>query len=234
MRATQPRHLLPICIALLMTSAASADPLDDAAIHAEPQYYLMSLPAAPVGDIAEAVLGEALGLPYQVDDDVDAQMRFQVDGMYAPKALAREFGYRLWNVDIALVERPSTGLWLIPKAELPAALAQGASLVSPLASAEVPARKAAATPAPVRLDRKEEEQGAANWAWLAWVIFGWAGGAVSVVALTTLRRRRSPARSLLLTDATEAADPGPDDLVIPSFPTRTSAPPQPMTPLDRN
>lgn len=226
MRATTPFHFLISCVALTLASAASADPLDDSAIHAEPQYYLMSLPAAPVGEIAEAVLGEALGLPYRVDDDVDAQMRFQIDGMYAPKDLAREFGYRLWNVDVALVERPSTGLWLIPKSELPAALAQGASVVSPLASAEAPAPRKATTAPTRRSDTRKSKNQGTNWGWAAWLVAGWAGGAASVVGVTVLRRRLARPHLLLPAPATPA-DPGPDDLIIPTFPPRTLAGTQP-------
>lgn len=218
--------LLPL-LAVLLAAPAVADSLDDAAIHAEPQYYLMSLPPAPVQEIADAVLGEALGLPFKVDEDVDAQMAFRIDGMYAPRALAREFGYRLWNVDVALVERPSNGLWLIPRAELAVAQAQGATLVAPVAGM-TPPRPTASVPRPAVRTPAKPEAPSPDWSWLAWLGGGWIGGAVTVVGWSWLRRRRvrqaGPAAVLAL-PAPEivAAEPGPDDLVIPNFAPRRQA-----------
>jgi hypothetical protein len=207
--------------ALALGAPAAAGVLDEAAIHAEPQYYLMSLPQAPVGEIAEAVLGEALGLPYKVDPGVDAEMRFQLDGVYAPKALAQEFGYRLWNVGVALVEKPSDGLWLIPRDQLPAALAQGATLVSPLAAGETAARRQSATLAATPA-APTPDPAVPDWGWLGWLLGGWAAGAASVMAAMRLRKPR-PAPVAALLPAPPAAspprvdDPAADDLVIPVF-----------------
>lgn len=217
---------LPLIISasLALGAPAAAGVLDEAAIHAEPQYYLMSLPQAPVGEIAEAVLGEALGLPYKIDPDVDAQMRFQLDGVYAPKALAQEFGYRLWNVDVALVEKPSDGLWLIPKGELQAALAQGATLVSPLAAAQTPARKQSASVAASPAATPPGAPGT-DWGWLGWLLGGWAAGVASVVAATRLRKPRpAPVAALLPAPASplHIDDTGTEDLVIPVFSARNS------------
>lgn len=214
MRPTRPSVVLSSLAALMLaTPAVASGALDEAAIHAEPQYYLMSLPAAPVGEIAEAVLGEALGLPFKVDEDVDAQMRFQIDGMYAPRALAQEFGYRLWNADIALIEKPSNELWLIPKTELADALAQGATLVSPLAAEAPPPRRAIARVGPAS---RREQRPVADWSWLGWLVAGWAGGAATIIAGMTLRSRSRPVTPMLSAPV-RAADPGSDDLVIPTF-----------------
>lgn len=232
MRATSLFCVVSAGAALMAASVTWADPLDEAAIHAEPQYYLMSLPAAPVGEIAEAVLGEALGLPYKVDEDVDAQMRFQVDGVYGPKALVQEFGYRLWNADVALIERPSDGLWLIPRSELPAALAQGASLVAPPASAPAPVPRKKAPPSSTGVSSKNRaEPTQSNWAWPVWLALGWAGGALSVIGLKGLRRPRSPKLALLLDAASVSPAPhDPDELIIPNFAASAADRTQPKAP----
>lgn len=219
MRPTPSFVVLTSLAALAFASPARAGTLDEAAIHAEPQYYLISLPAAPVGEIAEAVLGEALGLPFKVDEDLNVQMRFQLEGMYSPKALAQEFGYRLWNADVALIEKPSDGLWLIPRSELAAALAQGATLVSPLAAAQAPAPRNAVVAAalPVHENPRRDPSSAASWSWIGWLAGGWASGAASVIGWTALRRRQPRPTALLPAPVQAPIDAGSDDLIIPTF-----------------
>lgn len=212
--------LLSTVVVLALAAPASAEVLDRAAIQAAPQYYLMSLPEGPVGEIADAVLGDALGLPFKIDPDIDATMSFQIDGLYAPTALAREFGYRLWNADIALVEKPSSGLWLIPKAKLAAAVSEGAVLVAPPVgtAASQPATKA--TPSRVASVTRPSS----SWSWLAWLAAGWAAGAGTVLGWIQLRRRRLWPTALLsapepisLND--DDADADANDLIIPIFPS---------------
>ena len=216
MRPTGLPLLLTAFMVLALSAPASAEVLDGAAIQAAPQYYLMSLPEGPVGEVADAVLGDALGLPFRIDPDIDATMSFQVDGLYAPTALAREFGYRLWNADIALVEKPSSGLWLIPKAKLAAALSEGAVLVAP------PVGTSASRPTPIAVAPRPTKvtPPAPSWAWFAWLAAGWAGGAATVTGWSWLRRRRASAAVPL--SSPEPISPIDDDedadnLVIPIF-----------------
>ena len=218
MRPTGLPLLLSTAMVLALAAPASAEVLDGSAVQAAPQYYLMSLPEGPVGEIADAVLGDALGLPFKIDPDIDATMSFQVDGLYAPTALAREFGYRLWNADIALVEKPSSGLWLIPKAKLAMALSEGAVLVAP------PVGTAASRPTPIAVAPRASKvtRRSPSWSWFAWLAAGWAGGAATVTGWRWLRQRRASPTALLsrpepisLNDDDEDAD----DLIIPVFHT---------------
>ncbi|HEV7227329.1 hypothetical protein [Brevundimonas sp.] len=228
---TRPSPAL-IAAALLTSavaaSSARAQVLADAATHAPPQHYLITLPPTPVAEVAEVVLGQTLGIPYKIDADVKGEMTFKVDGPHTPQELAREFGYRLWNADVALIERPSDGLWLIPESELPAALAAGATVVSPLAN--MPARPMpAATGSTVAAVSKDEAPMGFDGSWLAWLAAGWAAGAASAfawlkrrtareerpVALLTWRSPRDPEVDLAVTPSAES--PPDDDLVIPTF-----------------
>lgn len=232
MRPTNPLILLSLAMVLAPGTAAMAEGLESAAIQAEPQYYLMSLPRSPVGEIAEAVLGEALGLPFKVDEDVDAEMRFEVAGVYGPKALAEEFGYRLWNVDVALIKTPSDGLWLIPKAELATARAQGAILVPPLAETSASDRKQTLRNPP--LDRtREGERSSPGWSWLAWLITGWVGGAATLLGWLALRGRKPVVTPQLSPPAPVVQDAAPDDFIIPTFVPQSDPAPQPKKPPAR-
>lgn len=220
MRPTGLPLLLSTVVVLALAAPASAEVLDGAAIQAAPQYYLMSLPKAPVGEIADAVLGDALGLPFKVDPDIDATMSFQIDGLYAPTALAREFGYRLWNADIALVEKPSSGLWLIPKAKLAVALSEGAVLVAP------PVGTAASRPTQIATAPRVTSvtRPSSSWSWLAWLAAGWAGGLGTVLGGSWLRRRRSWPTALLsapepISLNNDDEDAEANDLIIPIFPS---------------
>jgi hypothetical protein len=218
----------PIAAVLILSagtvSTAQAQVLADAATHAPPQHYLIALPPTPVAEVADVVLGQTLGIPYKIDADVKGEMAFKVDGPYAPQELAREFGYRLWNVDVALIDRPSDGLWLIPESELPAALAAGATVVSPLAS--MPARPVATAKGSPAVTAPGEAPAGFDWSWLAWLAAGWAAGAAS--AFAWLRRKTIlPERPTALLPAPAPAAPvvaaptveagADDDLVIPTF-----------------
>lgn len=233
MRPLAPPLLLMIG-SLLAGAPAFAQALEGAAVQAAPQYYLMSLPPAPVGEIAEAVLGEALGLPYKVDADVNAEMRFEVDGVYAPEALATEFGYRLWNVDVALIEKPSSGLWLIPKSELAEAREQGAKLVAPLATAAVSGRAQTSPTSPIA-EPPTDARGAADWSWLGWLFAGWIGGAASLLGYQSVRLRRvKPVPPRLSPPVVEANTIASDDLIIPVFVPQSQSASQPKSPQDRS
>ncbi|MFJ6024623.1 hypothetical protein ACIQC9_08515 [Brevundimonas sp. NPDC092305] len=216
------------CLALSTTAPAMADVLDDAAVQAEPQYYLMSLTDTPAQDVADAVLGDALGLPFKVDPAVTARISFKVDGLYGPRALVRELADRLWNADVALIERPSDGLWLIPKAALPAALAQGAALVA--APAGATAAPVAAAPAlaprpiaPKTTAAKAPPSDTPDLSWLLALGVGWLAGVGSVFAWLRLRRP-TPAPVLALPSPVASSPPEPaaDDLVIPTFAQRAA------------
>lgn len=206
-----------LCVLGLATaSVASAQALSDAATHAPPQHYIITLPPTPVAEVAEVVLGESLGLPFKVDADVKAEMPFRVDGVYGPEALAREFGYRLWNVDVALIERPSDGLWLIPAAELPAALATGAVVVSPKAAAGLPV---AVNPAVPKAPGGEVAPPGRRLDWLWGLLAGCLAGMASVLGWRRLKRRPEAPAPVLLTApaAPVGADAPEDELTIPSF-----------------
>lgn len=232
MRPLDP-PLLSIIGSLLAGTPAFAQALEGAAVQAAPQYYLMSLPTAPVGEIAEAVLGEALGLPYEVDADVDAEMRFAVDGVYAPESLAREFGDKLWDVDVALIEKPSGGLWLIPKAELAEANEQGATLVAPLATAAVSGR-AQTSPTSPDVEARTEARTPADWSWLGWLLAGWVGGAATLLGYQSVRLRRGRSVPPRLSPPVVEADTiVSDDLIIPVFVRQSQPATQPKSPKAR-
>lgn len=223
-------RLLAVCSACLAltTAPAMADVLDDAAVQAEPQYYLMSLTDTPAQDVADAVLGDALGLPFKVDPAVTARISFKVDGLYGPRALVRELADRLWNADVALIERPSDGLWLIPKSALPAALAQGAALVA--APAGATATPVAATPAPrpvapKTIVAKAPPSEMPDLSWLLALGIGWLAGVGSVFAWLRLRRPTpvsAPVLALASPVDRRPPEPAADDLVIPTFAQRAA------------
>lgn len=208
-------EVLVFCsVALVFAGAAGrGEPLGSAAVHAEPQYYLLALPTAPVSEIAAQVLGEALGLPFQVDEDVDAEMGFRAEGLFAPKALAREFGDRLRDVDVTLIDRPSEGLWLIPTGELSAAISEGALVVT--TEGAVPTVARGSLP-PVVTERIAERgpSPASNWpGWLAMAAIAVAAGWSGCLALAGTGRGRRAAIPVL----PPAPNPPSDDLVVPHF-----------------
>ena len=181
-----PISLLALSLAAFEVQAA---PLDDAAINAAPQHYVMTLPQASVGEIAEEVLGQTLGLPVTVDPAIDAQMSFRVDGVYSPGELAREFGYRLWNLDIALIEDSSHSLVLIPTSALPEAIAAGAEVVSPLAlQSEAAPTATGPTARPIVYGNRRWENG--PWMGVATLVLGWLAGLVTPPILRRVRRRQ--------------------------------------------
>lgn len=232
MRARISATLLSTVSLLGFGTPLLAEPLENAAVQATPQYYLMSLPQAPVEEIAEAVLGEALGLPFNIHEDVDAEMQFTVAGVYSPEALAKEFGHRLWNVDVGLIETPAGELWLIPKGELSAARAQGATLVAPLAAAATPDRPQ--TPrAPPETKTPVPERSSTEWSWLGWLVAGWVSGAATVASWRTMRRRKLPLAPRLPPPAPTVAEIEPEDLIIPVFVPRSTQAAQPKAPSDR-
>lgn len=204
---------LAVGVSLSAVSAASADALDSAAVHAVPQYYLLALPTGPVSEIAGAVLGEALGLPFQIDEDVDAELSFRAEGLFAPKALATEFGDRLMDVQVALVDRPSDGLWLIPMSELGAYRSEGALMVTSIE----PAASMAKRPNPPVAGKRTVGTGHSpdqNWpGWLAIAAVSAAGGWSGWLALAgSGRRQRTQPPALSF-----APDHPADDLLVPHF-----------------
>lgn len=179
-------------MALTLSGGAHAAPLSDAPVDDAPRRYLMMLPETPVSEIAEEVLGETLGLPVTTDETVDAAMPFRIDGQYTPRQLARELGYRLWNVDVALIEEADGDLKLIPASALAAAVAAGGEVVAPLAVAAPASAQAqpmnARTPIVYGQDRFRLRD-------LAMAALGWLGGAASFGAVIAVRRRRRPQRA---------------------------------------
>ena len=222
---------LPLLLAAVVAVSASgwsvaAGPLDGTAIQAAPQYYLLNLPDAPIEEVAEAVLGEALGLPFQVDEDIDAQMSFEVAGVYAPKALVEEFANRLWDVETALISKPSSGLWIIPKSELAAEQAEGATLIAPRFAVNAAQRKPA--PRPARQARSPGERSfEIRRVDFASLMAGWLVGLATVAGWSHLRHRRRRTTPRLPGPASVASEPASDDLVIPTFPPRTDRATQP-------
>ena len=214
--------LVLLTIALLFASGAGrAEPLDTAAVHAEPQYYLLALPTAPVSEIAAQVLGEALGLPFQIDDDVDAEMSFRAEGLFAPKALAKEFGDRLRDVDVALVDRPSEGLWLIPAGELSETLSEGALLVTSQGSVATVAKTSIPPMAARGIDDGNPPPDQ-NWpGWLAMATIAAAAGWSGWLVLAATERRRGIALPAL----PSPPEPPGDDLIVPYF-EQVATPPQ--------
>lgn len=218
-------------VILALAPAAWADPLDDAPLDDGVSHYLITLPQTDVRDAAEVVLGETLGLPFKVDEDVRARMTLAIDGAYAPKDLAREFGYRLWNADVALVETAAGGLWLIPKGELNAALGQGAELVAPPAGFAVPDEPSSANSAAALPAASPPAPNGFDWTWLGWLAGGWVAGAATVWAGLRLRARPRPrplgALPAPLPPTPPLSDSDPGDLVIPIFSSASSREPQP-------
>ncbi len=184
---------LSLCMGL--SRMAVAAPLDNAATDAPPQHYVMTLAQSPVGEVAEEVLGQTLGLPVSVDPRVGGQMTFRVDGIYSPQGLARELGVQLWTVNVALIEDRADGLVLIPVEALAEALSQGAVLIAPMPSAastqrsqvaDEPGPVAREKPSPVRLEPEAPKMGLL----LALTLgLGWMGGMLTPALLRALRSR---------------------------------------------
>lgn len=156
----------------------------------------MTLPEAPVGEIAQEVLGETLGLPVTVDERIQSRMSFRVDGVYSPKELAREFGYRLWNVDVVLIDDPADGLMLIPASALGEAVKDGGKVVSPLALDPDVAAKA-----PTAAPKEEIVYGQKRWDrnGRGLIVFGllcWLAGVATCAGAFWLWARRQPRPSL--------------------------------------
>jgi len=189
--------LIAACLGLCMglSRMAVAAPLDNAATDAPPQHYVMTLAQSPVGEVAEEVLGQTLGLPVSVDPRVGGQMTFRVDGIYSPQGLAHELGVQLWSVNVALIEDRADGLVLIPEEALAEALSQGAVLIAPMPSAastqrpqvsDEPVSVAPVRPSPDRLEREVPKMGLL----LALTLgLGWLGGMLTPALLRALRSR---------------------------------------------
>ena len=204
-----------LALTLAWPQSAWAEPLADAPVDDTPRRYLMMLPQTPVAEIAEEVLGETLGLPVTTDEAVDASMPFRIDGQYTPRQLARELGYRLWNVDVALIEEAGGELKLIPAAGLPGAVADGAEVVAPLAvTAPTPtAAPLQRTPIVYGRDRFNARD-------LMMLALGWLGGAASLGGWIAVRRRRGPRQAaapvaLLAAPSFPTVDLKPDPVSIP-------------------
>ena len=200
-----------LALTMVMAGPVRSDPLDGAAIQGPAQHYVMTLPEAPVDEIAQEVLGETLGLPVTVDDRIEARMGFRVDGLYSPRELAREFGYRLWNVDVALIEDPADGLMLIPASALPDAVKDGGRVVSPLAlDPTAPEKTSTLQP------RTPASYGERRWDQTSTGLFvvgplGWLIGFSTCAGAVWLRRSQrhpsSPAPTPLLLTAREGSQP---------------------------
>ena len=195
-----------------MAPPVQCEPLDGAAIQGPVQHYVMTLPEAPVGEIAQEVLGETLGLPVTVDERIDARIGFRVDGLYSPKELAREFGYRLWNVDVVLIEDPADGLMLIPTSALAAAVKDGDRVVSPLAlDAAGPVKASTDSPrTPITYGEDRWDRGGLRF--FAAGVVGWLMGLLTFGAILIVRSQRRTASSAsepLLLIAREGLQPSP-------------------------
>lgn len=198
-----------LALTLVIAQPVRSEPLDDAAVQGPAQHYVMTLPEAPVEEIAQEVLGETLGLPVTVDERVQARMGFRIDGVYSPKELAREFGYRLWNVDVVLIDDPAEGLMVIPASGLADAVKDGGKVVSPLALGKT----APATPT-MAAPRKQIVYGQDRWdlngrGFILFGLMGWLAGVATCAGAVWLWARRE---GRALSDPTRLLLPTPDRL----------------------
>ena len=93
-------------------------------------FYVLSFTDAPIGEVAEAVVGGALARDVSIDPAIDGTMSFSAEGAFTPEALLQEFGTAALDQDIALIQSRAGALSLVPRANMAAELAQGSRLVA--------------------------------------------------------------------------------------------------------
>jgi len=217
------RQLLGIMVVaglLLLTgeTAQAQTALDRAAIHAEAQYYAISLPNASVVDVSEAVLGDALGLPFEIDETLTQEVSFRVDGLYAPADLVEAFSQQMAEAGVIVVQRPSAELWLIPQGKLTEAMASGAVPVMGIdpgdrSKTDEPANGSAVA----KLAPPPRDAPSRSWAAFGWWALGWVSGLGTLYGAIRLRRRRTMPTSIRSGLAAPPPPGAADDLQIPNF-----------------
>lgn len=189
------------------------------------QFYVLSFTDAPIGEVAEAVVGGALSRDISIDPAIDGTMSFSAEGAFTPEALLQEFGTAALDQDIALIQSRAGALALVPRSNMAAELAKGSSLVAlaPPGSGSSARAAASATPSIV--------YGSARWwdgpvAGLLVFLTGAVSGAGALfVGQRLLRPGGPPAPAMIrITHTAQAADgpsmrDAPEDLelIIPRF-----------------
>ena len=216
------------------TPAAASVPAGDASGPA--QFYVLSFTDAPIAEVAEGVIGAALGQTAAVDPAVEGAMSFRAEGWFSPDALLGEFGAALLDQDVALMRSTAGALAVVPRPDIAPELARGAVLVT----AAPPATRATAPPsvpepaAPIVYGRARWQDGPVG-AWLIFLAGGAAGAGAGALAAGTLLRRRMATRGSTPVRLRIAQAPSDDvrsvavedpELVIPRFDA-------PLEPLDR-
>lgn len=151
------------------------------------QFFVLSFTDAPIGEVAEAVVGGALSRDIAIDPAIDGTMSFSAEGAFTPDALLQEFGTAALDQDIALIQSRAGALSLVPRSNMAAELARGSSLVALAPPGTGSPVRAAATAAPPIV------YGSARWwdgpvAGLFIFLTGAASGAGALFAVQRLLR----------------------------------------------
>ena len=190
------------------------------------QFYVLSFTDAPIAEVAEGVIGGALGQAAAVDPAVEGAMSFRAEGWFSPDALLGEFGAALLDHEVALVRSAEGDLALVPRPDIAPELARGAVLVTVAGTPAAGATTTSSAPgpaAPIVYGRARWQGGPLG----ALLIFlaGCAAGAGALAGGTLLRRRlaargRAPIRLRIGHMPSDDTRPGAvedPELVIPRF-----------------
>ncbi len=112
---------LSLAIPLMMGGAGQAAPRELAA-HAET--YTFAFHDADISQVAEAILGQALNVPYTVDPSITGKMSFRIDQRLTGVQLLEAFEAALESADIVMV-REGESLNLKPRAKAKEAASLG-------------------------------------------------------------------------------------------------------------
>lgn len=191
-------------------------------------FYLLSFEDAPVGEVAEAVVGGALSEAVAVDPAIDVTMSFQAEGAFTAEALLQEFGTAALDAELALVRSSAGDLAVVPRGDLGRELARGGVLV---ARPELVATASAPEPSVAVPVREPIAYGQARW-WdgpVGGLLLFLGGIAIGALGLRggqvwVLRRRPVAVMTsgrLTYQPTAMAETPPPDpELIIPRFETR--------------
>jgi general secretion pathway protein D len=110
---------LTACAVLATTGLGAVSPVHaaQAAPRASAQSFTFAFRDADVAQVAEAILGQGLGLTYTVDPAVNAKVSFRIDRRLTPAQLLEAFEAALAASDIALL-REGDSLVLAPRERL--------------------------------------------------------------------------------------------------------------------
>lgn len=153
------------------------------------QFYVLSFTEAPIAEVAEDVVGGALGLSIAVDPAVDGVMSFRAEGWFSPEALLREFGAAALDQEVALVRSRAGDLALVPRPNLAPELAAGGLLVAlPLPGTATPGLAGAPTSPPAIVYGRDRMQDGPP-GFLLVFLAGCVAGAAALLGGQTFRRR---------------------------------------------